>query len=161
MTTPTPNTPITPQAGQPPAPGAVTTPPAAEPDWKVEAEKWKNLSRQNEATAKANKAAADELQRIKDSQLSDQQKAEAAAQKYQADAAAAQAELARYRVAAAKGVPAELLSASDEAGLNSQADALLKFIGDQKSPVDLGQGNRGSAAPTDPNAWLRRMANRE
>lgn len=161
MTTPTPGA-----SGAEPSPASPAgvepqvTP--AEPDWKVEAEKWKALSRQNEATAKANKAAADELQKIKDSQLSDQQKAEKVAQKAQADAADAQAQLARYRVAAEKKVPFELLTASDEASLNAQADALLAFIGTQSPGPDLGQGNRGpDATSQDPNAWLRRMAGRD
>lgn len=138
--------------------GSASQTPPAEPDWKVEAEKWKALSRQNEDRAKANSSAAEELQRIKDSQLSEQQKAEKAAQKSAAEAAAAQAELARYRVAAAKGVPVELLSGADEATLAAQADALLAFVGGQKSPgPDLGQGNRGSAAaaPQDANSWIR------
>jgi membrane protein involved in colicin uptake len=162
MATPTPgasgteSTPATAPAG-----AAPQTPPA-EPDWKVEAEKWKALSRQNEATAKANKSAADELQQLKDAQLSDQQKAEKAAQKAIAEAADAQAQLARYRVAAEKKVPVELLTASDEASLKAQADALLAFVGNQSPSPDLGQGNRGpAAAPQDPNAWLRRMAGRE
>jgi prophage DNA circulation protein len=160
MATPTPGAPgaePTPAAG---APAPVTTP---EPvDWQKEAEKWKALSRQNETTAKANKAAADELQQLKDAQLSDQQKAEKAAQKAIADAADAQAQLARYRVAAEKKVPVELLTASDEASLKAQADALLAFVGNQSPSPDLGQGNRGpAAAPQDPNAWLRRMAGRE
>jgi hypothetical protein len=159
-------TPIPGAAGAEPTPptapaGAAPQTPPAEPDWKVEAEKWKALSRQNEATAKANKSAADELQRIKDSQLSEQQKAEKLAQKAQADAADAQAQLARYRVAAEKKVPFELLTASDEASLNAQADALLAFIGNQSPGPDLGQGNRGpAAAPQDPNAWIRAQVGR-
>lgn len=152
MTTPTPGTEGAPS-------GTPATPPA-EPDWKVEAEKWKALSRQNEDKAKANKTAADELATLKAAQLTDQQRAEAAAQAAQAQAADATAQLMRYQVAAAKGVPVELLTAADEAALTAQADALIAFRGNQTAPAaDLGQGNRGpSAAPQDPNAWLRRMA---
>ncbi|WP_157536539.1 hypothetical protein [Kitasatospora mediocidica] len=146
---------VTPGADGTPAtaPAAASTPTIE--SLQADVDKWKALSRQNESTAKANKAAADELASIKASQLSDQQRAEAAAQAAQESAQNAQAELARYKVAAAKGVPVELLTASDEAALTVQADALLKFVGD-KSPVpDLGQGNRGAAAAQDPNSWIR------
>jgi nucleotide-binding universal stress UspA family protein len=158
MTDPNPSG-TTPPTGDPSNPAT----PAGEVDWQKEAEKWKALSRKNEESARTNAAAAAELQTIKDSQLNAEQKAQKAAEKAVAEAAAAKTELARYRVAAAKGVPAELLTGADEATLAAQADALLAFMGQQAPtpPVpDLGQGNRGGTAPQDPNAWLRRMAGR-
>jgi nucleotide-binding universal stress UspA family protein len=158
MTDPNPSG-ATPPNGDPSNP----TPPAGEVDWQKEAEKWKALSRKNEESAKANAGAAAELQTIKDSQLNAEQKAQKAAEKAVAEATAAKTELARYRVAASKGVPAELLTGADETTLNAQADALLAFMGRQTPtpPVpDLGQGNRGGTPPQDPNAWLRRMAGR-
>ncbi|TQF03925.1 hypothetical protein E6W39_18925 [Kitasatospora acidiphila] len=155
--------PNVPQNG-PQAPSGAPAEPAAPVDWQKEAEKWKALSRQNEDRAKANAGAADELAQIKEAQLSAEQKAQKAAEKAVAEANSARAELARYRVAAAKSVPVELLTGTDEATLNAQADALLAFAG-QQSPAnfpvpDLGQGNRGGTPPPDPNAWLRRMAGR-
>jgi hypothetical protein len=99
---------------------------------------------------------------IKDAQLSAEQKAQKLADKAAAEAADAKAQLARYQVATAKGVPVELLTGTDEATLLTQADALLAFAGRQPaapSAPDLGQGNRGAVSvPQDPNAWLRRMA---
>jgi hypothetical protein len=140
-----------------------TASPTAPTDWQKEAEKWKALSRQNEERAKANASAREELDQIKLSQLSEKERAEKAAQDALSDANAARAELARYRVAAAKNVPVELLTGADEATLGAQADALLAFMG-QQTPTpplpDLGQGNRGSNAPMDPNTWFRRMAGR-
>ena len=43
-------------------------------DWHAEADKWKRLSRENEAKAKANAAAANRLAEIEESQKSEQQK---------------------------------------------------------------------------------------
>jgi hypothetical protein len=143
------------------APAAPATPPTpTEPDWKAEAEKWKLFSRENENKAKANKAAADELAQLKAAQLSAEEKAKAEADAARQEAANATAELARYRVAAAKNVPAELLTGSDEATLNAQADALLKFAKAIEPTPDLGQGNRGAAAPQDPNSWIRAQLRR-
>jgi membrane protein involved in colicin uptake len=152
-----------PSGSTPPNGDPSTDSQSAETDWQKEAEKWKALSRKNEETAKANKDAADELAQIKLSQLSEKDRAEKAAQDALKEANSAKAELARYRVAAAKNVPVELLNGADEATLNAQADAILTFMGQQtpNPPVpDLGQGNRGAVAPQDPNAWLRRMAGR-
>lgn len=145
----------------PAAPAAPATPPAAtEPDWEADAAKWKALSRQNEQKAKDNAAAAAELAQLKASQLSAEEKAKADADAARQEAANATAELARYRVAAAKNVPAELLTGSDEATLTAQADALLKFAKAIEPTPDLGQGNRGAAAPQDPNSWIRAQLRR-
>ena len=72
--------------GDPNAQPPVTppTPPASEgpaslEDALREIDKWKALSRKNEDNAKANKSAADELQALKDAQLSAEQKAQKAA----------------------------------------------------------------------------------
>lgn len=140
-------------------PPVVTTPPT-EPDHKAEAEKWKALSRQNEAAAKANAAAAKELQAIRDAQKTAEEKANEAKLAAEKEASDARSELARYKVAAETGVPAHLLSGADEEALKASAKAILAFAGGQAPTPDLGQGNRGSAAPADPNAWLRKMAGR-
>lgn len=168
MPEPTTDPSVTPPAGGaptppvPPAPAADPAPASLE-DALKEVEKWKTMSRRNEERAKSNAEAATELQTIKDAQLSAEDKAKKAAEKAVNEAAAAKAELARYKVAAAKGVPAELLTGSDEATLNAQADALIAFAGggQQTTPVpNLGQGNRGAAAPQDPNAWIRNALHR-
>jgi hypothetical protein len=107
--------------------------------------KWQAMSRKNESRAKENADAAAELQQIKDAQLSAEQKAQKIAEKAAHEAAEAKAALARYQVAATKGVPVELLTGTDEATLLTQADALLAFAGRQPatpSAPNLGQGNR-------------------
>lgn len=50
-------------------------------DWKAEAEKYKALSRKHETRAKANAKAASELEQVKASQLSEQEKAVEAARR--------------------------------------------------------------------------------
>ncbi|MEV0445851.1 hypothetical protein AB0I84_12890 [Streptomyces spectabilis] len=69
----------------PPAPPAPTPSEGGEgPDWKTEARKW-------EARAKENKGAADELAKLKAAQMSEQEKAVAAAEKQGRTAALAEA----------------------------------------------------------------------
>lgn len=142
---------------------AATPAPSADVDYRAEAEKWKALSRQNEAQAKANASAAKRLADIEESQKTEVQKladAKAAAEKAAVDA---QAQLLRYTVSAATGVPADLLVGATEEELTAHAEKLLAFSG--KTPgkpaaPDLGQGNRGPATAGDPNSWLRAAARR-
>lgn len=131
--------------------------------YQAESDKWKALSRQNEDKAKANAAAAKRLADIEEAQKTEAQKladAKAAAEKAAADA---HAELARYKVSAETGVPAELLHGSTEDELRAYAERLQTFAGQTKPAnrtPDLGQGNRGPATAGDPNAWLRAAARR-
>lgn len=97
------------------------------------------------------KAQAAELSQIKDSQKTE-------AQKLQDERDAARTELesersARLRaeVAAAKGVPVELLSGGTQDELEAAADALIKFRGDVPAPspfpkADPSQGAKGTTA---------------
>ena len=70
----------------------------------------------------------------------------------QAENDALRAEVQRLRVAAAKGVPPELLTATDEDGLQAQAAALLAFAASRSGVPDFGAGNRGTVnvAVVDP-----------
>lgn len=149
-------TPNAPEGGQPAQP--VTPPAMSLEDALKEVEKWKALSRKNEETAKANRSAAEELAALKERDLTEAQKLQRAAEKAATEASTAKAELARFKVAAEKGVPAELLTGTDEATLNAQADALIAFRGQSTPTPDFGQGARGAEPPQDANAWLRRMA---
>jgi hypothetical protein len=98
----------------------------------TELAKWKALSQQNEARAKANAEAAKKLAAIEESQKTEQQKLAdrlAAAEKRAADA-----ELAALRadVASAKGIPPALagrLLGSTREELDADADNLLKHLG--------------------------------
>lgn len=80
--------------------------PKPETDWKAEARKW-------EARAKKSAQAELELEALKQSQMTEQQKAEERAKKAEAELAAIQAEQQRMadarEVASAAGVPANLL----------------------------------------------------
>jgi hypothetical protein len=73
MSEPTePATPADPAAVDPPNPTEPTTP---EPkDWQAEADKWKRMSRENEARAKANADAAKRLAEIEDAAKSESEK---------------------------------------------------------------------------------------
>lgn len=75
---------------------------------------------------KAKAAKFDEAEAANKTEL---QKAQEAAQAAEKRAQAAESGLLRARVAAAKGVPVELLTGSTEAELEAAADALLAFKG--------------------------------
>jgi len=75
-------------------------------DWKAEARKWENL-------AKKGKAAEEELAKLKEAQMTEQEKANARADKAEAELAAIKAEnermLAAREWSSKEGVPLELL----------------------------------------------------
>lgn len=100
-------------------------------DWKAEARKHEQRAKENAAKAKANEAAATRLAEIEEEKKSDEQKTAdriAAAEKR---AAELEIKATRAEVAAAKGVPAELLSGSTLEELETAADKLLAFRGEK------------------------------
>lgn len=153
-----------------PAPDLAADPtpdPAA--DTAAEIEKWKKLSRKHEDQAKANAAAAKELETLRQSSMTDQQKA--------VETAKAEARTEALREVGGKLAEASIRVAA--AGRNVDVDALIegidasKFLddagdpdtkaitawvdkvapaGDDKAPVkrDLGLGARGGQASTSP-----------
>ncbi|MER5213696.1 hypothetical protein ABT063_24770 [Streptomyces sp. NPDC002838] len=154
--------PTPPAPPSPPAPPA-STPPAggAEPDWKAEARKW-------EQRAKDNKGAVDELEKLKAAQMTEQEKAVAAAEKQGRTAAlseaAPQIAQARLEAAAARaGVDlsefAEYLDvgkfidkdgAVDDKAIKAAVDKFAKLAppkGPGRSGGDLGGGS-GDQGPT-------------
>ena len=105
-------------------------------DWKAKYEAMGEHSREGEQRAKANKAAADELQEIKAAQMSEQEKLTAraeAAEKKLAELEALQAhEKAAKEIANETGVPVELLEfCTRETAMKNFA----KQYGEQKPPV--------------------------
>ena len=105
-------------------------------DWKAKYEAMREHSREWEQRAKANKAAADELQEIKAAQMSEQEKLTAraeAAEKKLAELEALQAhEKAAKEIANETGVPVELLEfCTDETAMRDFA----KQYGEKKPPV--------------------------
>ena len=101
----------------------------AETDWQAEARKWEKRSKENLATAKANEAAAKRLAELEESQKTEAQKVQERLDAAEKRAAELELKATRAEVAAAKGVPVELLSGSTQEELEAAADALIAFRG--------------------------------
>lgn len=113
------------------------------PDLSSEVEKWKALSRKNEERAKANAAAAKKLEEIEAAQLSETERLTKRAEEAEKKAAELATRTLKSEVAAAKGVPAELLTGSTQEELEASAEALLKFKGPDTTS-DFGAGRVGT-----------------
>lgn len=92
--------------------------------------------------AKANAEAAKRLAEIEEASKTAEQKQAETLANLQAENARLMAESLKAQVAAAKGVPADLLAGTTEDELNAAADRLLAFKGEQP-PADFGAGQRG------------------
>lgn len=105
-------------------------------DWQAKYEAMRQHSREWEAKAKANKAAADELEQIKAAQMTEQEKLTARAEAAEAklaelEAAKAHADAAQA-IAKETGVPVELLSyCTDETAMREFAEKYAE----KKPPV--------------------------
>ena len=117
-------------------------------DWKAKYEEMRTHARDWESKAKANKDAAQELEKLKAANLSEQEKAIARAEKAEAElqqlrAQAERAEMAQ-RVAEKTKLPLEVvqtLNGEDEESLVKQATALKKLVPNYPSREDDGGGN--------------------
>jgi hypothetical protein len=126
-------------------------------------DKWKALARKHEGSAKTNADAARRLAELEESQKTEQQKLADRADKAEREAATARTETLRFRVAAAKGVPAELLAGSTEEELTASADRAIEWRGSNTGTAtaarpDLKQGARGAQTTQNPNDWLRSLS---
>lgn len=113
--------------------------------------------RDAERETAALKARLTELEQRDMTELQKQQARADAAEKAAAESAAA---VLRFKVAAEKQVPAELLeflTAGTEKDLAAQADKLLS-LGTGTPAFDGGARGGGAAKPTDMNALIRRQA---
>ena len=128
------------------APGAADAEKAQTTNWEAEARKWKDLSRKNEARAKDNAEKARLYDEAKEEGKSELQKALESVQKAEARAVALEAQVLRAKVAAAKGVDADLLAGSTQEELEESADRLLAWRGDKtpKAPPSSDAGERGT-----------------
>jgi hypothetical protein len=118
------------QQPTPPETGAPASPAAPETevhDWQTEATKWKALSRQNEAQAKANADKAKQFDALQESQKTELQKAQDTAAKWEAQYKQAQTQALRAETAAKNNIPVELLTADNAEALDAQVQALLAF----------------------------------
>lgn len=139
-----------PEATQPETPEvpAETAPETPETDYRAEAEKWKALSRQNEAQAKANAEKAKRFDEFEEAQKSELQKSEERAAAAEARAAEVEQRALRAEVAANTGVPLNLLHGTTAEELQASADAALAWKAPKASGVggaDLGAGGSGPA----------------
>lgn len=117
----------------------------ADKDWKAEADKWKALARKHEGQSKANADKAKQFDDFTEAQKTELQKATDRADQAEAHAAEVEQRALRAEVAAAKGVPAELLAGSTLEELEASADKLIEFRGAKTTP-DFGAGDRGGDA---------------
>lgn len=111
-------------------------------DWKAEARKW-------ESRAKENFSAVEELQKLKDAEKSDLQRAVDAAEAAQNELASTKAEAARLRIAAKHGIGEDhldLLVGSDETELEAKAAKLAALV---KLPTTEEPARKGAWAPFD------------
>lgn len=107
------------------------------------------------------KAKAAKLTEFEESQKSEAEKAAERLAAAEKRAAELESQVARAEVAAAKGVPAELLTGSTREELEAAADALIKFKGEQaKGPVIPSQGDTPKSAPANADDWLRSLASK-
>lgn len=101
------------------------------------------------------------LQEFEDRDKTEAQKLAEAKTAAEQKAAQAEQELMRYRVAAAKRLPAELaarLRGSTEEEMAEDADALLSLLGTQRQTPSYDGGVRTTARPTDMNSLIRQQA---
>jgi hypothetical protein len=131
----------------------------------AEAARYRTALREESTRAKANATAAERLAALEESQKTEAQKVAERAELAEKRAAESERDLARYKVAVLKKLPAELaerLRGDTAEELAADADALLALL---KTTTDLkpdpSQGNRTSAsAAPDMNSLLRAAAGR-
>lgn len=105
------------------------------------------------------KSDAAELAKIRESQKTAEQKQAEELAKAQATIAELTTARVRAEVAAAKGVPAALLTGSTQEELEAAADALIAFKGDQaKGPIIPDQGKTPGSLRPNPGPGVPRLA---
>lgn len=154
-------------------------------DWEAEAAKWKSLARRHEdkhlaALGFKSKDEIDQLRQaaqkyseFEEAQKSEIQKAQERAQTFEQQLADERSQNARLLAAATHSIPPdliELLGGGTAEEINSRAEALaerLKAVAPSPSPASqrpvesLTPGAApSSAAPADPDAWIRKLAGR-
>lgn len=132
---------------------------STETDWKAEARKWESRAKENLKSARANEDAAKRLADLEESQKTEAQKAQDRLEAAEKRAAELELKATRAEVAAAKGVPAELLSGSTQEELEAWADRLIKFGGAKAKGLILpNQGKTPDKTTPDPGPGVPRLA---
>lgn len=126
-----------------------------EVNWEAEATKWKTLSRQNEAQAKANAEKAREFDAYQESQKTELQKVQDALAAANAARDEAVLKALKSDISRTTGVPVELLTGTDEATLTAAAEAAQKYAQSlTRAPASSGfDGSSGAAQPTIYHQW--------
>lgn len=124
-------------------------------DWKAEAEKWRKLSRQNEATAKQR---ADALKKYEDANKSESERLQEALTTHQSRAEKAEAALKRREVAETRApehatvaqirAVAKRLAGDSDDELEADADELFALLAPAPAPVP-------ARTPSRPKEQLR------
>lgn len=125
-----------------------------ETDWKAKYEEMREHSRGWEKKAKANQSAAEELEKLKTAQMSEQEKVIARAEAAENELAAIKAEQARtdaaMKISSSTGVPLEmLLFCSDEEAMTDFAKTYGQVAHVSSAPSALGGSRiiRGNDTP--------------
>jgi len=105
------------------------------------------------------KAKAEKFTELENANKTETERAQAALAEAQAQLVELTAAKTRAEVAAAKGVPAGLLSGSTQADLEASADALIQFRGEKAdtSLVIPNEGNSPRPAPSDEKAFVSEL----
>lgn len=111
----------------------------------AERDKWKAMSRKNEADKKAALDKAKKFDDLENANKTELQKLTDRAEAAEKRANENDLKAVKADVAVAKGVPASLLSGTTEDELNASADALLAFRGEVKPPVTEFGAGKGKA----------------
>jgi len=125
-------------------------------DWKAKYEEMRTHSRDWEKKAKANQSAADELEKLKAAQMTEQEKANARAEAAEAELQQLKAQQAKVdaatRLASESGVPFEMLMyCQDEEAMTDFAKTYAQATHVASAPTALGGSRiiRGNDKPKD------------
>lgn len=115
-----------------------------ETDWKAQSRKW-------EERAKANKEAAEELEKLKEAQMSEQEKAAKHTKELEAKLAKYEAERQQHewcvQVAKKTGVPADLLRGSTLDEVQAHAESIKQYLQNNQPSDQNGSGTPAGYAP--------------
>lgn len=128
-------------------------------DWKAEARKW-------EQRAKANLAAADELEQIKESNKTEAQKHAERIAHLEEEISTSKSVALRSQISVEFGISKEdqdtFITASDEEGMRAQAKRLSELTADRKKQMHVPkEGNvTDTAGSEDRRAFVRQLTGR-
>lgn len=182
---PKPAAPAAPSQPEPPKPAALEGVQPEDTDWEAETAKWKSLARKHEKLhlgalgfksmdeLTALREAAQKHAEFEDSQKTEHQKLSDAKQAAEQQLVDLRATNARLMAAATHNIPPdliELLGSGTDEEINGRAEVLAERLkatsppappASQRPVESLTPGAApSSAAPTDPDSWIRKMAGR-